>query len=86
MTRNLIEVIVKMIKVLPEEGEEQMKKELEEELERVAFTAPENIYMKWKNVQRIVTERFKKHVDITTLPEWGVKMIEIWTDKPKLKE
>ena len=86
MTRNLIEVIVKMIKVLPEDGEEQMKKELEEELERVAYTAPENIYMKWKNVQRIVTERFKKHVDLKTLPDWGVKMIEIWTDKPQLKQ
>jgi hypothetical protein len=83
MSRNLIEVLVKMIKVLPEDGEEQMKKELEEELERVAFTAPENIYMKWKNVQRIITERFKNHVEITTLPEWGVQLIEIWTNKKK---
>ena len=83
MSRNLIEVLVKMIKVLPEDGEEQMKKDLEDEMERVAFTAPENIYMKWKNVQRIVTERFKKHVEITTLPEWGVQLIEIWTNKKK---
>jgi hypothetical protein len=52
----------------------------------VAYTAPENIYMKWKNVQRIVTERFKKHVDLKTMPDWGVKMIEIWTDKPQLKQ
>jgi hypothetical protein len=83
MSRNLIDVIVKMIKVLPEDGEEEMKKDLEDEMERVVFTAPENIYMKWKNVQRIVTERFKKHVDITTLPEWGVQLIEIWTNKKK---
>lgn len=83
MSRNLIDVIVKMIKVLPEGGEEEMKKDLEDEMERVVFTAPENIYMKWKNVQRIVTERFKKHVDITTLPEWGVQLIEIWTNKKK---
>jgi hypothetical protein len=83
MSRNLIDVIVKMIKVLPEEGEEKMKKEMEESLESVVFTAPENMYIKWKNMQRIITERFKAHNDITTLPEWGVQLIEIWTNKKK---
>jgi len=69
-----------MIKEIPEEEEELMTN-MKEELESALYTAPENMHLKWNNVQSIITEKFNGHKNMSTLPEWGVKMIEIWTNK-----
>jgi hypothetical protein len=79
--RNLIQILDKIIKILPERGEEKMRSDLEGELKSASYTAPENMHIKWNNVQKIITEKFKNHTDISSLPEWGVMLIEIWTDK-----
>jgi hypothetical protein len=35
----------------------------------------------WQNVQYIITDRFKEYHDTSTLPQWSVLLIAIWTNK-----
>jgi hypothetical protein len=78
--RNIFTILDRMIQVIPNEGEEHFKCDLEHQMEKAAYTPPENIYAIWRNVQYIITERFKTHYDKSTLPQWSVSFIAIWTD------
>jgi|688.fasta_scaffold1548849_2 hypothetical protein len=79
--RNLFIILPKMISLIPEETEYNFKDELEKQLENAAFTAPENIYNIWVNVQSIITRRFKKYEDKSKLQEWSIQLLDIWTNK-----
>jgi len=81
--RNLLMILHNMIRVIPDKGEENLKSDLEYELNRASFTPPENMYSIWLNVQNIITERFKTHHDTTNLPEWCSLLVDIWTDRKK---
>jgi hypothetical protein len=79
--RNLFTLLPKMINLIPVEQDNDFKLELEKQLENAAFTAPENIYYIWVNVQSIITNRFKNYEDHSTLPSWSKLLLDIWTDK-----
>ena len=81
--RNLFIILPKMINLVPVEQEYIFKSELEKILEKAAFTAPENIYYIWINVQSIITNRFQYYEDQTKLPLWCKELLDIWTDKKK---
>jgi hypothetical protein len=82
--RNLFTILPKMISLIPIESEYSFKSDLDKQLEKAAFTAPENIYNIWLNVQNIITERFKYSKDYHSLPEWSIQLLDIWTNKQKL--
>lgn len=79
--RNLFSILPKMISLIPTEGECSLKRDLQKQLEKAAFTAPENIYNIWVNVQNIITYRFKNYTDQSSLPEWCSQLLDIWTDR-----
>ncbi len=79
--RNIISVLNQMVLAIPNEGEENFKNELEKQMEKSSYTAPENIYTIWENVQDIITHRFKDYIDKSNLPEWSLLLIDIWTDR-----
>jgi hypothetical protein len=79
--RNIISVLSQMIQVIPNECDENFKRDLEKQMEKAPYTAPENIYTIWENVQDIITHRFKYYTDKSNLPEWCVLLIDIWTDR-----
>lgn len=81
--RNLFIILPKMISLIPIESEYILKNNLDKQLEKAAFTAPENIYNIWLNVQNIITERFKYSKDYHSLPEWSIELLDIWTNKQK---
>lgn len=81
--RNLLHVLSRMIQTIPADamGETSLINDLERQLDIMAFTPPENMYVIWQSVQNIISERFKSYSDISTLPQWGITLIHIWTDK-----
>ena len=79
-TRNILVLLENMIRVIPDEGEENFKSDLERQLTKASYVAPENVYSVWQNVQNIITEKFKEHNDKSTLPQWSVSLVDIWTD------
>jgi hypothetical protein len=79
--RNIISVISQMVLVIPDIGEENFKSDLDKQMEKASYTAPENTYTIWENVQDIITHRFKDYTDKTNLPEWCVLLVDIWTDR-----
>jgi hypothetical protein len=79
--RNILNILESMIQAIPNEGEEHFKCDLERQLEKAAYIAPENMYTVWQNVQCIITDRFKEYRDTSTLPQWSRLLIAIWTDK-----
>ena len=81
--RNVFVILPKMISLIPEETDYNFKYELDKQLENASFTAPENIYNIWVNVQSIITRRFKKYEDESMLPEWSIQLLEIWTNRQK---
>jgi len=81
IARNILIVLDNMIRVIPdEEGEENFKSDLERQLTKASYVAPENVYTVWQNVQNIITNRFNAHNDKSTLPQWCVLLLDIWTD------
>ena len=58
--RNILVILPQMITHIPEE-ESNFKSELENQLVRASFTAPENIFHIWLNVQDIITRYFKRY-------------------------
>ena len=77
--RNLSTVLSHMIRVIPTNGEEDdFKNQLESQLEKLLFTAPENIHNIWCNVQYIINERFKA---TSIIPEWSNSLLDTWMDK-----
>lgn len=70
-----------MIQVIPNKSEENFRRDLEKQLEKASYTAPENMYSIWVNVQDIITERFKTCSDTSTLPDWAVLLVDIWTNR-----
>ena len=76
--RNLFTVLSHIIRVIPANGEENFKYQLESQMEKLLFTAPENIHSIWCNVQYIINERFKV---TSILPEWSKSLLDIWMDK-----
>jgi hypothetical protein len=77
--RNLGHTMIRMLKEIPKE--EKLREKITKELESVCYTAPENMHIKWGETQAIISEEFKYHKSMSTLPEWGVAVIEIWTNK-----
>jgi hypothetical protein len=81
IARNILTVLNNMIHVIPDEkGEENFKSDLERQLTKASYVAPENVYTIWRNVQNIITDRFNTHSDKSTLPQWCVLLLDIWTD------
>ena len=76
--RNLFKVLSNMISVIPTNGEDEFKYQLESQMEKWLFTAPENIHSIWCNVQYIINERFRAK---SILPEWSKSLLDIWMDK-----
>jgi hypothetical protein len=79
--RNLLIILSNMIQVIPNKSEENFRRDLEKQLEKASYTAPENMYSIWVNVQDIITERFKTCSDTSTLPDWAVLLVDIWTNR-----
>ena len=79
--RNILIVLHSMIRVIPDdECEEIFKRDLERQLTKGSYVAPENVYTVWRNVQNIITDRFNAHSDKSTLPKWCELLLDIWTD------
>jgi len=78
--RNILIVLDNMIRVIPDECEENFKSDLERQLSKASYVAPENVYTVWQSVQNIITDRFNAHSDKSTLPQWCVLLLDIWTD------
>ena len=78
--RNLFIILPKMINLIPD-NQDNFKSELKYQLEKAAFTAPENIFNIWINVQNIITKQFINYEDQTKLPIWSKDLLDIWTDK-----
>ena len=78
--RNILIVLHSMICVIPDECEENFKRDLERQLTKGSYVAPENVYTVWRNVQNIITNRFNAHNDKSTLPKWCELLLDIWTD------
>ena len=78
--RNILIVLDNMIRVIPDECEENFKSDLERQLTKASYVAPENVYTVWQNVQNIITNRFNAHSDKSTLPKWCALLLDIWTD------
>jgi hypothetical protein len=80
IARNILIVLDNMIRVIPDEkGEENFKSDLERQLTKAAYIAPENVHTVWRNVQNIITDRFYAH-NKSTLPQWCILLLDIWTD------
>ena len=81
IARNILIVLDNMIRVIPYVCEEEnFKRDLERQLTKASYIAPENVYTVWQNVQNIITNRFNAHSDKSTLPQWCVLLLDIWTD------
>ena len=78
--RNILIVLHSMIRVIPDECEENFKRDLERQLTKASYIAPENVYTVWRNVQNIITNRFNAYNDKSTLPKWCELLLDIWTD------
>ena len=78
--RNILIVLHSMIRVIPDECEENFKRDLERQLIKGSYVAPENVYTVWRNVQNIITNRFNAYNDKSTLPKWCELLLDIWTD------
>ena len=81
--RNILTVLDNMIRVIPDESEENFKSDLERQLIKASYVAPENLYTVWRNVQNIITDRFNAHNDKSTLPNWCVLLLDIWVGGDK---
>jgi hypothetical protein len=81
--RNIFTVLENMIRVIPLNEDDNFKYDLNHQLEKAAYTPPENMYAIWKNVQSIITARFKGHSDTSSLPQWCILLLDIWTNKKK---
>ena len=84
IARNILTVLDNMIRVIPDECEEEnFKRDLERQLNKASYVAPENVYTVWRNVQYIITDRFNAHNDKSTLPQWCVLLLDIWVGGDK---
>ena len=81
--RNILMVLDNMIRVIPDEGEENFKSDLERQLTKASYVAPENVFTVWRNVQNIITDRFNTHNDKSSLPKWCKLLIDIWVGGDK---
>jgi hypothetical protein len=81
--RNILTVLDNMIRVIPDESEENFKSDLERQLTKASYVARENLYTVWRNVQNIITDRFNAHNDKSTLPNWCVLLLDIWVGGDK---
>lgn len=81
--RNILTLLDNMIRVIPDESEENFKSDLERQLNKASYIAPENVYTIWQNVQIIITDRFNAHSDKSTLPKWCVLLLDIWVGGDK---
>ena len=81
--RNILVILDNMIRVIPNECEENFKSDLERQLTKASYIAPENVYTIWQNVQYIITNQFNAHSDKSTLPQWCVLLLDIWVGGDK---
>ena len=82
--RNILIVLDNMIRVIPYVREEEnFKSDLERQLNKASYVAPENVHTVWRNVQNIITNRFNGYSDKSTLPQWCVLLLDIWVGGDK---
>jgi hypothetical protein len=82
--RNLLFLLTAMIKLIPENNDNnQFKHDLEGVRDRCAFTDPDIMYNMWVEAQSIISKKFES---IVILPEWAVEFINLWTNKTDNKE
>ena len=80
-SRNLIEVLTNINSFIPPE-EEKFKEEIEHTLNNVVYAPPEVMHIHWNYAQNVITKQFKIYKEINDIPEWGQKIIKIWTNRP----
>lgn len=81
MARNLIQVLNQILSHVPSE-EETFKEEIEHQINSASYAPPEVMHAHWDCSQNVITTKFKMYKKITDIPEWGQKVIKIWTNKP----
>jgi len=75
--RNLLFLLTNLIKMIPE-NEQHFKEDLEKVRDNCAFTDPDAMLSIWNASQSIISKKFES---MTTLPEWSVEFIKLWTNK-----
>ena len=75
--RNLIFVLNELIRIVPEDHE-QFRENLVKLRDRTTITAPEQHCNMWQDTQMVISKYFEA---MDTLPEWGTKFINIWTNR-----
>lgn len=78
--RCLIFVLTNLKKHIPDD-EEDFYNSISKILNTVSFTAPEAMTDHWFTVQDIISKKFKKYSKLEDIPEWGQRVINIWTNK-----
>jgi hypothetical protein len=75
--RNLLFLLSNLIKIIPE-NEQQFKEDLEKVRDNCAYTDPDAMCTMWSQSQYIISNKFQS---MTTLPDWSVQFINLWTNK-----
>jgi len=79
MTRNLIDVLNKLKLHIPDD-QILFKEDIERAIGNAAFAPPEIMHVHWEITQHIISKKFKMYKEINDIPEWGQKIIKIWTN------
>lgn len=79
-TRNLIQVLTSINSFIPPE-EDSFKEEIEHQINSASYAPPEVMHAHWDYSQNVITKKFKMYKEMTDIPEWGQKVIKIWTNK-----
>jgi len=82
--RNIFTLLEQMIQTIPDNEDDIFKCDLNHQLVKAVYTPPENMFAIWQNVQSIISERFKGHTNTSTLPQWCILLLDIWTDKKRV--
>lgn len=80
--RNLIYLLSSIIKLIPENSEEnQFKEDLVKVRDKASYTDPDMMYFMWEEAQLVITNKFK---NMEIMPEWCVQFVNVWTNKIEL--
>ena len=77
--RNLIYLLSSIVKLIPENSEEnQFKEDLVKVRDKASYTDPDMMYFMWEEAQLVITNKFK---NMEIMPEWCVQFVNVWTNK-----
>jgi hypothetical protein len=80
--RNLIYLLSSIIKLIPENSDEnQFKEDLVKVRDKASYTDPDMMYFIWEEAQLVITNKFK---NMEIMPDWCVEFINVWTNKIEL--